>query len=474
MRDRDYDVVVIGGGGAGLAAASAAAEAGRRVLVLEAGERCGGSLALSGGVFYAANTSVQRAAGITDTAEAMYRFYMALNHYRLDAPVIRRLSVDATTTFEWLISLGVNFPESQLYAAGLDGVRRGHRARGLGKEIADALEGAVGTHASVDVALRSRVTGLQRAADGSVSGVDVDGQQVSAGAVVIAAGGFGGNPELVSRYLPRTALYGDLVWYIGAPTNRGDGIVMGLALGGTVAGIDTGSIMLTPAFGKDFEPYTPGWFLTVSHEGRRFADEAIDYAISSNLVRQLPGAECFALFDEQARVSSRPATMASKDQGNAYPFASWTAERLAEMADAGKVLRADSLAVLADKAGVHVARLLNTVETYNRDCDAGRDSVFGKPANLLRPLRSPPFYAVRLRPAVIGVTGAGLRTDADARVLDACDVPIRGLYAAGETVGGIHGEVYIGSGGMIASAITYGRIAGEGAARRCQGGQQTS
>lgn len=469
MRGSDYDVIVIGGGGAGLAAANAAAEAGRRVLVLEAGERCGGSLALSGGVFYAADTSVQRAAGITDTPEAMYRFYLALNHYRLDAPVIRRLCVDGTAAFEWLVSLGVSFPESQLYAAGLDGVRRGHRARGLGKEIADALEGALGKHAGVDIALRSRVTRMHRAEDGSVSGVDVDGQRVSAEAVVIATGGFGANAEMISRYLPRTALYGDLVWYIGAPTNRGDGIAMGLAAGGTVDGIDTGSIMLTPAFGKDFEPYTPGWFMTVSHEGRRFADESIDYAISSNLVRGLPGAECFALFDEDARVSSRPATMASKDQGNAYPFASWTAERLAAMADAGKVLRADSLPALADRAGIHVARLMNTVETYNRDCDAGQDSVYGKAPGLLRPLRSPPFYAVRLRPAVIGVTGAGLRIDAQARVLDPHDVPIRGLYAAGETVGGVHGEVYIGSGGMIASAVTYGRIAGEGAARHGQG-----
>jgi fumarate reductase flavoprotein subunit len=135
------------------------------------------------------------------------------------------------------------------------------------------------------------------------------------------------------------------------------------------------------------------------------------------------------------------------------------------MADAGKVFRADTVAALAEKAGINVERLLYTVENYNRDCAAGQDTAFGKAKDLLKPLRSAPFYAVRLRPAVIGVTGAGLRTDAEARVLDAGDRPIPGLYAAGDTVGGIHGEVYVGGGAMIANAITYGRIAGRNAAR---------
>jgi fumarate reductase flavoprotein subunit len=465
MNGRDFDVVVIGGGGAGPAAAYAAAAEGRRVLLLEAGDALGGSLALAGGVFYAANTSVQRAAGITDTPEAMFRFYMAVNHYRLDAAVIRRLCIEAAPTFEWLVSLGVCFPETQLYAAGLDGVRRGHRAFGMGREIADALQGALSEQGKVDVALRSRVTGLERAADGAVIGVQIDGQRVSAGAVIVATGDFGANKEMVSRYLPRTAIYGDWVWYIGAPTNRGDGIAMGLSAGGTVSGIDTGSIILTPFFGSDYEPFTPGWFMFVSHEGRRFADETIDYSIASNLVRALPGGECFALFDEPARLSPRPGNMASKDQQNAYPFTSWTPDRLAAMADSGKVLRADSVAALAEKAGINVERLLHTVAIYNRDCDEGQDTMLGKAKELMKPLRTTPFYAVRLRPAVIGVTGAGLRTDAEARVLDAGDRPIPGLYAAGNTVGGIHGEVYVGSGAMIANAITYGRIAGRNAAR---------
>ena len=460
----DYDVIIIGAGGAGLAAAHGAAERGRKVLVLEAGERPGGSLALSGGVFYAAETSVQREAGITDSIERMYRFYMAVNQYRLPAPVIRRLCVEATPVFEWLRELGVRFAPSHLYKAGLDTVARGHRCLGLGAEIAEKLEGALGRHDNVEIVTHTRVTGLLRDAAGAVCGVEAAGEKLTAPAVIVATGGIGANLEMVARYLPRTAQYGDWVWYVGAPTNRGDGVDMALSVGATMTGQDTGSIMLTPGFGRDFEPYIPGWFLFVDHAGRRFADETSDYAVNSNLVRDLPGGECFALFDEAARLASRPAKVGEKDQSGAYPLASWTADRLAAQADAGRVIRAATLDELAARAGLHADRLAVTIAGYNASCAAGHDAQFGKAPDLLKPLTTPPFYAVRLRPTAIGVTGAGLRTDDQARVLDALDRPIPGLFAAGETVGGVHGELYVGSGGMIANAIVYGLIAGRNAA----------
>ncbi len=91
------------------------------------------------------------------------------------------------------------------------------------------------------------------------------------------------------------------------------------------------------------------------------------------------------------------------------------------------------------------------------------DRHFGKPALLLRPVAAPPFYAARLRPAVIAVTAAGLRIDARARVLTEADVPIPCLFAAGETAGGVLGERYVG-GLNITSGVVFGRIAGREAA----------
>jgi fumarate reductase flavoprotein subunit len=69
-----------------------------------------------------------------------------------------------------------------------------------------------------------------------------------------------------------------------------------------------------------------------------------------------------------------------------------------------------------------------------------------------------------VRPAIIAWTGAGLRVDAEARVLGEDERPIAGLFAAGETIGSLHGDRYIGGGGSFGPCLAFGRIAGEGAA----------
>ncbi|HJP70049.1 MAG TPA: FAD-dependent oxidoreductase, partial [Sphingomicrobium sp.] len=90
--NNDYDVIIIGGGGAGLAAAEQALEHGARVLIVDAGDKLGGSTNLSGGHIYAAGTSVQRAAGVhDDKPEAAYRYYMTLNQFKLEPGPVRTL-----------------------------------------------------------------------------------------------------------------------------------------------------------------------------------------------------------------------------------------------------------------------------------------------------------------------------------------------------------------------------------------------
>lgn len=61
-------------------------------------------------------------------------------------------------------------------------------------------------------------------------------------------------------------------------------------------------------------------------------------------------------------------------------------------------------------------------------------------------------------------TGAGLRIDAETRVIDAAERPIAGLFAAGETVGSLHGDRYVGGGGSFGPCIVFGKLAGHNAA----------
>jgi succinate dehydrogenase/fumarate reductase flavoprotein subunit len=104
----DYDVIILGGGGAGLAAAVEASSAGAAVLLLEAADELGGSTRMSAGVFYAAETSVQRVAGVADSVEAMYAYYMALNQWFVEPALAMLLCRESGPTLEWLIKLGMD------------------------------------------------------------------------------------------------------------------------------------------------------------------------------------------------------------------------------------------------------------------------------------------------------------------------------------------------------------------------------
>lgn len=462
----NYDVIVIGGGGAGMCAAIEANDAGARVALLEADRRLGGSTALSGGVFYAAGTSVQRAAGVVgDTAEAMFHYYMTINQYRVEASLARTLCDRAAAGLEWLIGLGVEFRAEALYRSGVETVPRGHMPVGNGAAIAAVLEREVSKR-DIDVAVGSRVEELiVDRATRRVGGVVVSGTPVTSRAVVIATGGFGANPLLLNTLYPEAAVHGDWTWYIGNPHCLGDGLALGESAGADLVGHDRGLLLTTPNFRKELEVYVPGWLVYVNREGRRFVNETVEYAVMSGVVKAQTGGSCFAVFDDRARAEARP------DPRYADAFASgaitlnWVTETLDAQIASGKVIRGDTLEELEARCGIRPGSLATTFSRYNADAAAGVDSQFFKDGALMKPVSTPPFFAAQIRPAIVCLTSTGLRIDASARVLDRCDRVIEGLYAAGETTGGVLGERYVGGGNSIANAIVFGRIAGSEAGR---------
>jgi fumarate reductase flavoprotein subunit len=257
------------------------------------------------------------------------------------------------------------------------------------------------------------------------------------------------------RHFPDAAAAGDWSWYIGAPEARGDGIDLGQSVGASLAGHNRGLLLVTPGFSQDLEIFLPGWLVLVGRDGRRFADETTPYSMMAGLFKQR-GHVAFAIFDENARAAAAP---------NPLNRAYWVDEILQAKAEEGRIVRADSLATLATQAGIDAAALSGTLERYNAYCENGSDSAFLKnPISGMRKVDTPPFYAVEVRPNVIAWTGAGLRIDAGSRVIGCDERPIPGLYAAGETVGSLHGDRYIGGGGSFGPCLVFGKIAGERAA----------
>ncbi|RDI19464.1 fumarate reductase flavoprotein subunit [Rhodococcus sp. AG1013] len=478
MSEDNWDVVVIGGGGAGLAAAVSASEQGASVLLFESESELGGSTQLSAGLFTAAGTSVQRGLGIEDTAEKFFQHYMDLNHWMLKPGLVRAFCEHAGPTLEWLIDLGVEIPAREsanahmpgLCQAGVEDVWRGHVPKDQGYGLVQVLDKARREH-GIEAILNTRVQSLI-VEDDRVVGVVADDIEVRAGAVVIATGGFAQNPELVGRFYPIANRAGQSLFVVAAPGSRGDHLQFGEQVSAAVTGEGWG-LMLPTAYFQRFHHWQSGFppksRIYVNGHGRRFMDEDASYAVSTGIIDAQEGG-AWAVFDEKARVNLPGG------------YTDWIPERVLDEADSGRTLRADSLAELAGAMDVPADALEAAVSRWNEQLPNGVDDDFLRHRTLANkgstahpdPIDEGPFYAVRMLPAELVCTHAGVEIDSDAAVLDQTGRPIDGLYAAGEAGAGILGLRYVGGGNAVANALTMGRLAGINAARTARGESETS
>lgn len=463
--ESDFDVIVIGGGGAGMSAALEAHAAGASVIILEADTRLGGATALSGGVFYAAGTSVQKRAGVEDSADAMFDYLMTLNQWSMKPDVIRKVCDEGAETVDWLICLGVDFPPEKLVKGGIETVPRAHPSHGAGMGIAEALINAVGA-AGIETALGTRVERLL-VEDGRVTGVHAAGMDLRAATTIITTGGFANNPEMLARHYPSAARRGEWLWAVHhhAPFILGDGLVLAEAVDANLTGHDTGLLLPSSnAPGRALEPFMPPWLMMVNREGRRFIPEMSSYTISGYAILEQTDEVGFAIWDEAALIDASADLAYLDPYGAGINIPTWEEDTIRQRVASGEFVAAGSLAELAARLGIDPIALEQTAERYNADCAQGVDSVFFQEGGKKYPVTKAPFYGAEIRAAVIGVTGAGLDIDRDTRVLDKHNRIVPGLFAAGEVCGVTMGKRYGGGGMSIAPAIILGRHAGRQAA----------
>jgi len=467
MTGPDFAVVVIGSGLGGLAAALTARENGcRDVLVVESEGVLGGSTRLSGGVIMGSRSRLQRAAGIEEDEDDLFSDYLAINGWDVAAGPVRRWAARSGETIDWLEDRGVPFCDRLIFS-GDDRQPRGHCVDGGGQAIVDALVKRC-RQAGVDFALGNRVDELIRR-NGRVAGVRAAGETVTAGAVVVATGGFGANPDHLAAYYPLAWLPGE-TFYIGASGARGDHIRFAQQLGAQLTGENRGLRMLNPGIDTVHEAFLPGWTILLDKHGRRFCDETAPYGILDSLMKARDNVG-FVVFDDAAL---RPPPGLADRYADAYKQVwpnhakfrpkHYTADMMDRYRDHPRVHVADSLEQLAAGTDLPLENLAGTVARYNQLVAAGEDTDFGKAARFLHPIATPPYYAVEVRPTAVAHTGYGLRIDDHARVVGIDGNVIPGLYAAGECTGGIVGPTYSGSGSSLASAAGVGRMAGEAAA----------
>ncbi len=438
------DVIVIGSGGAGMAAAVEAAEAGANVVLLEKMPLVGGNTLRASGGINAAGTSVQAGLGITDTPDLFYDDAFRGGREMNDPALLRILSDQSAGAVEWLIEHGADL--SDVGRLGGHSVNRSHRPTGgspVGANLVATLQRAA-TERNVDVRLWNEVTDLI-IEDGRVVGVEVtvrDGstQQLRAGAVIIAAGGFGANNDMVARYDAELRGFGTT----NHPGANGTIIELTASAAGAslihMEQIQTHPTVV-PADGTMVTEAVRGnGAILVSRTGRRFANELGTRDVVSEATLAQPEATAFLLFDHSVRESLRS---------------------IENYIRQGIVIQGDTIELLAGEIGIDAAVLAQTVATYNQAVASGTDAEFGR-SDMPRTLNEGTFYAIEVGPGVHHTMG-GLRINVATEVLNGNGSPIPGLYAAGEVTGGIHGSNRLG-GNALADLIVFGRIAGREAA----------
>lgn len=455
----EFDVVVCGGGMAGLVAGATAAEHGARVLVAEKSASLGGSAALSAGICW------------TVPSVAVYRARVPSG----DPELGRVLVGDFRAGIAWVRAAGVEVaPESH----GHMGYGSGHQidVHGLFARLRARIESGGGS-----LVLRTAVRGLLLGASGrGVRGVvladlgetpGAEGlHEVEAGAVVLATGGFQGDPELVSRFLGPGA---DDMLVRANRGSVGDGFRMGLAAGaGASRGLGAfyGHLLPVPIADYGERHYLPltqyhsNRCLLVNRLGRRFMDESRGDEHAVQEVLRQPGARAFLLADERQRL----------DHVVTAPYpGGGVVDRFAEAVAAGARLltadRLDGLVALLAAEGVPAGNLRATLADYERAA-RGQDAPLDAPLPATpTPLRDPPFHALEVQPALTFPHG-GLRVDPETRVLDRDGCPLAGLHAAGADAGGVHNVGYAGG---LATALVFGRRAGAAAAAAATALQET-
>src|ERR1700704_2705721 len=317
--------------------------------------------------------------------------------------------------------------------------------------------------------------------DGAVRGaiVERDGKPVRVTAkrrVVLACGGLPHDVERRKAMFPHAPTGAE--HYSPGPTgNTGDGLRLAEAAGGRVEETLPDAAAWVPVAVTKRKDGTRGVMphfidrakpgvIAVMRDGARFANEGNSYHdfVQEMMKAAKPGEEiaAFLICDHQ--------TLRKYGLGCVPPFPMPIGHHLST----GYLMRGDTLAALAAEAGIDAGGLEATVRQFNPSAADGQDPAFGKgsraynrfqgdalhgPNPCIAPVGRGPFYAIKM---VIGDLGtyAGIRTDANARALDANDHAIEGLYAAGNDMASIMGGNYPGAGITLGPALTFGYIAG--------------
>ncbi|MBS0528277.1 MAG: FAD-dependent tricarballylate dehydrogenase TcuA [Proteobacteria bacterium] len=488
-RDLDVDVIVVGAGNAAACAAISARNNGATVMMLEAAprdERGGNSTYTAGAMRYVFNGVDDVLSVVPDvnpdtlantdfgtyTEDQFFDDMFRVTQFRTDPDLCELLVKRSLPTLQWMRQQGVRFQTSHgRQAYKIDG--RFQFWGGLSVEVWGGGPGLVdmllesAEKKGIHILYETAAAGLIKE-HGEIVGVRVRHQGIERDlrckAVVLACGGFESNAEMRARYLGPNW---DLAKVRGTRFNTGAGIEMALAAGAMPCGHWSGAHAVgwdqnSPAFGDlavgdAFQKHSYPFGIMVNARGERFLDEGADfrnytYAKYGREILAQPGQFAWQVFDAKVHHLLR-------DEYRIRQITKVTAETIEGLAD--------------QLEGVDRDAFLKTIATYNASVrsdmpfnpnikDGRAAETSPRKSHWANTLDTGPFEAYAVTCGVTFTFG-GLKIGRDGNVQDVAGLPIPGLFAAGELVGGLFYHNYPGGTGLTSGAV-FGKIAGEGAA----------
>ncbi|MCY4025808.1 MAG: FAD-dependent oxidoreductase [Acidobacteria bacterium] len=462
-----FDAVIVGAGTAGMPCAITAAQHGARVAVVEKTAEVGGSLHVSAGSMSAAGTRRQRERGIDDDPRLHLDDIIRITRGTAN-PALARLAVEeAPHAVDWLDELGYAFDEATpLIYSGYEPYSRArvYFGQDLARSIYVVLRPLWDEHVAagrivpfLETSLQSLLLDEQRVV--GVTACRKTGElTLRSQAVVLATGGYGSNPELFSELTP------------GSPrlvsatrlSSTGDGLQIAREHGAAVRGTEhylgtIGGIEEEPGSGRSdwwagyaniYPSERPPAEIHVNGHGVRFvAEDHPSPDLRQRIQLEQPDGKLWVVFGAGALKAGEPLVP------------QWDAATFRRKAREGRcAFSASTLRELAGRAGIDADGLERTVRAWNEAVRTGVDPLGRREPG--PPIDTPPYYALLTHPISL-LTFAGLAVDTDLRVLSESGVPIEGLHAIGEVIGGsaVTGNAFC-TGMMVTPALSFGRIVG--------------
>ena len=485
VEEKQADVVVVGAGPSGFCTAVAAVESGLTVIMVEKDA----SYNANGGAMFFANSSYQKEIGYEiDKAEAGSLF-LELMGKKVDQRAVWKFFDRSGEAGDWFAGImdkygmypvmqGIGYPNdpNNCAIAGTLAFYGGPNTPvdvtdydpytcdlGLGYvpmvDYMEALSDYLGTLGGT-IDYGTSCERILRDADGVVRGIIASTEtgyvKYSASkAVVLAAGDYGADAEMMEAYCTQLAAFADNV-LISTP-NTGDTHKQAMWVG---AAMQPWPAHAPSCFVGDAHPI---WNLNVNEDAERFTNEYTSTSSLANAILRQKNCKNIALFNEKyaTQLPSIPGIIGGEVPTPEQLVTAWDA-----LVDAGLYVKADSIEGVAEALGLDAEKLAATVARYNEMCAAGEDTDFHKPAEFLFPLDEAPYYGFRNGACMLSVHG-GLHVNPDYQVLDVDENPIEGLYAVGLTAGDFWANSYttrfagISHGRNVTSGYLTGRkIAG--------------